>query len=189
MRFAAGLILLLFPLGTTYSQTLQMMGKVPAGPPGPPGVAGPPGVKGDTGAQGVKGDTGDTGAQGVKGDTGDTGAQGVKGDTGDTGAQGVKGDTGDTGAQGPAASLSVTYKDSGNNCFGTACGAGVLCPTGKLPVGVVCKLGGIPSGPVGPIETEFTSDGFGGFGGRCTVRSLVFGTSITVNIALQVACI
>jgi Collagen triple helix repeat (20 copies) len=169
MRFAAVLILLLRPLGTTYGQTLQMM-KVPAGSPGPPG---PPGAKGDVGAPGSKGDAGE------KGLNGDAGEQGPKGDTGE---QGVKGDTG---AQGPAAvALDVKYQSGRNTCFFvlTQCQASATCPTGKIPVGFDCKLGGIPTGILGPLETEFTPTG-----GVCTVRAL--NSQITVEVVANVACI
>jgi Collagen triple helix repeat (20 copies) len=161
MRFAAALILLLRPLGTTYGQTLQMM-KVPAGSPGPP--PGPPGAKGDVGAPGSKGDAGE---------------KGLKGDTGEQGPKG------DTGAQGPAAvALDVKYQSGRNTCFSvlTQCQASATCPTGKIPVGFDCKLGGIPTGILGPLETEFTPTG-----GVCTVRAL--NSQITVEVVANVACI
>jgi Collagen triple helix repeat (20 copies) len=172
MRFAAALILLLRPLGTTYGQTLQMM-KVPAGPPGPPG---PPGAKGDVGAPGPKGDAGETG---LKGDAGE------KGPKGDTGPQGVKGDTG---AQGPAVALAVEYQGGSNSCSNVAlnsrCTATTkACTAGKLPIGVFCKLQATPTGgTIGPIETDKSANG-----GICAV--LVVSGTVNVNLAVTVACI
>jgi Collagen triple helix repeat (20 copies) len=185
MRFAAALILLLCTLGTTCGQTLQMMGKVPAGPPGPPGVAGSPGPKGDVGAQGPKGDAG---AQGVKGDTaaqgpkGDTGAQGVKGDAG---AQGVKGETG---AQGPAVALAVEYQSTSTSCpnlvQNAICLVRKACTVGKLPIGIFCGLTATPTGgTIGPIETikNIYDEG------ACAVEAL--SGTVTVGLAMTVACI
>jgi Collagen triple helix repeat (20 copies) len=188
MRFAAALILLLCTLGTTCGQTLQMMGKVPAGPPGSPGVVGspgPPGPPGDVGAQGPKGDVGaqgpkgDAGAQGVKGDTG---AQGPKGDTG---AQGVKGDTG---AQGPAVALAVEYQSATTSCpnlvQNAICLVRKACTVGKLPIGIFCGLTATPTGgTIGPIETSKNIYDEG----ACAVEAL--SGTVTIGLAMTVACI
>jgi Collagen triple helix repeat (20 copies) len=165
MRFAVGLILLLSPLGTTHGQTLQMMGKVPAGPPGPPGVAGPPGPAGSQGVVGPPGAKGDTGPQGLTGAAGKDGAAGLP------------------------ASSSLEYVTGSVSCENAAsCILAKQCPPGKLPIGVVCLFEVPPTG-VGPIQTNIRTiaDGFGDNSGVCFVD--VVSATNSVKLFMKVVCI
>lgn len=69
----------------------------PEGPPGPPGPAG----SGATGATGAQGPQGPPGSEGIQGEAGEPGSPGAPGSAGVTGGQGPEGPPGGDGEEGP----------------------------------------------------------------------------------------